>query len=292
MRYSWIIIIILAGAAYFTFFQKKPCDSPIQYSIGSFDTKFGISEKDFLAALDTASVIWEKPIAKNLFEYVPEKGSLTVNLKYDDRQKITQSNQVLKADVEKTNKLAASIKQQFLALQDQFKVAEQDYKNAVARFNQHQSDYNAQVQHWNSVGGAPKNEFNKLNQEKADLATEYAALENKRIYVNSFVDQINSFINKYNLLVADANSTINTINQTAGQEFEEGTYNPGTDEIDIYQFDGRQKLIRALAHELGHALGLDHNENPASIMYALNQSNTQVLSVDDIRDLKMRCEIQ
>lgn len=290
-NFLWILIII-GGASYFLFFQKKPCESPIQYSIGAFDTEFGISEKDFLSALNTATLIWEKPLGKDLFQYIPNKGSLTVNLKYDSRQEITQQNQVLKADVAKTNKLALSIKEQFLSLESTLKIAQQDYKNAVAQYTQHQNDYNAQVQHWNSVGGAPKNEFNKLNSDKANLSAEYQALENKRLALNGLVNQVNDFINKYNLLVKDANSTISTINKNAGQEFEEGIYNPNGNEIDIYQFDGKQKLIRALAHELGHALGIDHNSNPASIMYPLNQSSTEVLSADDIKDLKVKCEIE
>lgn len=226
----FILLIIVAGSGYFFFLQKKPCDSPIQYKIGAFDTKFGISQKDFLSAMDQASAIWEKAIGKNLFEY-STKGSLTINLKYDSRQQTTQENSVLKADVTKTSQLASSIKQQFLALQNTFKVSEQEYKKAVDEFNQHQNDYTSQVNHWNNVGGAPKAEFNKLNEVRASLASEYKALENKRIEVNNLVDQINVFINKYNLLINDANSTINTINKTAGMEFEEGLYNPNTNEV-------------------------------------------------------------
>jgi hypothetical protein len=39
-----------------------PCQSPISYSIGNFDTKFGISKEDFLSAIVSAESIWEKSL--------------------------------------------------------------------------------------------------------------------------------------------------------------------------------------------------------------------------------------
>lgn len=295
MRFlQYVLVIIISTTAvvgYFIYTKPKPCDSPIYYSIGVFDEKFGISENDFLDDIDIASSIWSNAIGKKIFVNTVD-GGLTINLKYDDRQKTTQENSVLKADVEKTNKLANSVKQQFLSLKSTFAQVEQEYKNNLNTYNQHQSSFNSEVSYWNRSGGAPKDEFNKLNQDKTNLSAEYNALENKRIEVNNLASQINEFVSKYNLLVGDANSTIATINKSAGTEFNEGIYDPNINAIDIYQFDGKQKLIRVLTHELGHALGLDHNNNPLSIMYALNEADNEVLSKEDIQSLKAKCEIK
>lgn len=288
----WLIVfVLLVVVLYLNFFKPKPCQSVIQYKIGTFDERFGISKADFIRTIETAESIWEKPIAKNLFEY-NANGKLTINLIYDNRQKTTQQNAVLKADANKTKNLAYATKQQYLNLEDDYNTSRSEYLSSLSLYQSHQESYASQVEYWNSMGGAPKKEYEILNAQKNDLANEYTALENKRLKMNSIADQINSFINKYNLLVSDVNSNINTINQSAGQEFEEGQYDPNSDTIDIYEFSTNKKLTRVLAHELGHALSLGHNSNPKSIMYSLNSSENMSLSLEDLNDLKTVCKLQ
>lgn len=49
--------------------------------------------------------------------------------------------------------------------------------------------------------------------------------------------------------------------------------------------------MRVLAHELGHALGLDHVDDKEAIMYQLNQGDNLTLSEADIKALKTKCGI-
>ena len=55
------------------------------------------------------------------------------------------------------------------------------------------------------------------------------------------------------------------------------------------QGSNRNRLIRLLAHELGHSLGLHHSDNPEAIMYRLIQSDSLELAPDDIAMIKARC---
>lgn len=271
--------------------KKEPCDTPIQYRLGSFDSRFNINKEDFLKDINTSTTIWGEAINKNLFEYNP-KGKLVINLIYDVRQKTTQENEILKTDITKINNLAKTAKEQYLTLQNNSNALEEEYQKQLALFEQHRNDYTSQVEYWNKQGGAPETEYNALVKYRETLSYEQSLLENKRLEVNAMIAKTNDFINKYNLLVNTANVNVDTINKTAGREFEEGVYDPNTNEINIYEFSNKQKLIRVLIHELGHSLGLPHNNNPEAIMYTLNNGSTTELSKEDLQSLKLRCNIK
>jgi predicted Zn-dependent protease len=273
-----------------------PCSAPIAYSLGSVDERFGISQTDLLSAIATAEAIWEDPIGKNLFAY-ESGGNLKINLLYDNRQSATQKLKVIGAVVGTDREEYEKLKVRFESAQVSYQQAKASYESQLAIFNADQNSYAKEVSIVNRRGGASKNEFEKLKIERENLQARATNLQGMLDSLNSQVNAINAMADELNDSAVKLNLNVekyNTIGASNGEEFKEGLYIEEFSgvHIDIYQYDNRAKLVRVLAHEFGHALGLDHVSDPKAIMYRLNQAANAKLSEFDLSALKARCGVQ
>ena len=276
-----------------------PCSEPIQYNLGTFDSGFNISKEYFLNALTLAEGVWEKPFEKELFVYTPEEKDsiLKINLVYDYRQEATSKLASLGVTVKDTQASYDALRSRFEILKSKYSSEKDSFTLAVNNFNIRQKNYEDQVKYWNAKGGAPEGEYNKLINEQNTLNTEAKVLQTRQNTLSSMVEEINSLVAVLNRQASNLNISVNaynTIGSSLGESFEEGVYTKDAlgEKIDIFEFSSKNKLVRILAHEFGHALGLGHVEDPQAIMYEKNHGNKQILTEADKTALKAICNLE
>jgi molecular chaperone GrpE (heat shock protein) len=276
---------------------SAPCQKPITFSLGAIDPKFKLSNTQIIAAINEASGIWSKPLDKQLFAHATTSGSLTINFVYDYRQETTDKLKSLGIVVETNQKSYEELKARYDALNAQYQAEKSELQQLSAEFERQQSAYKKEVERWNKRGGAPKDVFDVMNQTAIALNNKLEEINAKTAEVNALVESLNAEGDMLNRLIADLNLNVDKYNTTGGatgKEFQEGVYIQDEDgrRIEVYEFGDRAQLIRLLAHELGHALGLDHSSGATDIMYYLNEAGNDQLTANDLSALRARCKVE
>lgn len=280
----------------------SPCAKPIGYSLGDFDKRFGLSQEDFLKAIDQAAEIWQEPVSKKLFNYAAGgalptgQAGLKINLIYDSRQADTDKLKSLGISIHNDKATYETLKNKYNAFDKIYRQQKNELDNVISYYEEQKVNYEAEVKAANNRGGVNPEEYAILEQERKDLNNLIESIKIKQAVLNKTIDDVNAVASVINRLIRELNLTVgdyNTIGASATGEFQEGQFVriAAGERIDIYQFNDQAALVRILAHELGHALGLEHLDNPEAIMYRLNESGNEKITADDITALKQTCKI-
>lgn len=281
---------IAAGGAYLL--QSAPvaanCSTPLTYRIGTLDERFGVSKEELESLLREAAGVWNTAAGKPVLRF-SEDGEIPVSLVYDERQAAAQLGTSINSDQAAYERKRAEV--DALIARHESRVAA--HEAALVSFERARDAYDAEVSRYNRQGGAPPSEYERLESTRRSLERRQQEINAEAGRLNAMIVGINQEVRELNTLAEKVNRKVDVYNEFAGEEFDQGQYvkdRNGT-RITIYEFRTKEQLKRALAHEFGHALGIDHTESPQSLMYPYNSGKGLTLHKEDIAALQAACDL-
>lgn len=295
---QYVFLLVLIGVSGYSlyFYSLSPCEKTFEYSIGQFDNQFGVSKEEFRLHITEAETVWEKALGHDIFNYNPD-AKFKINLIYDERQLATIQKQKTEFGLLAVENIFKKLDTEFNIFKNNYDQKVSLYEKSLTLFKERKLAYDTEVAFWNKKGGAPKEKYESLEAERIYLNKEAERLNSETVSLNNMSKQLNILLKERNIKASEYNKIAQDYNKKygGGLEFNQAEYkwNNGTGEINVYQFGNKKDLILALTHELGHALGMDHTENPKSIMYYLTGANTETSltpTTEDLAELKRVCK--
>lgn len=286
----FLLIVVVLGSGYFYLSTMAVCVTPIQYRIGTFDSRFGITPEVAKDALIKAEAVWESVTDRELFTY-NEAASFTVNFVFDERQAIVFDQHETEDRLNTVEEQNQKINAEFKVLEEKFKAKRTQYEQAVATYNSALQTLNQKIEAYNTADEPSRETEEVLNQARRQLEAEVRKLDEEATVLNQMSNDLNTLARRGNIMIEVYNQGVQSYNSRFGdaREFTQGDYQG--DSINVYTFLDEAELIRVLVHEFGHALGMGHVDNDVSMMYDLmaNQPAIASLSAEDVQAFATTC---
>jgi hypothetical protein len=274
--------------------QSFANDKLLRYHIDSVDTRFALSRQEVSDAVYQAVLLWEKAVGHTIFREDPQ-GEISINFVYDNRQALTDSLKAISEDIVDAK---ASYDELMARYEDMLIDVDQKKGAYISENNSYLTalnEYQTQIDAAKQQAFVTKDDFQRFEKKKHDLDFALVVLQGKRSDLQKIVDDLNNMVTVIGKIASSLNSQVMNYKITRKNisgEFNAGQYEKniyGEKSITIFHVKDRDTLVRALAHELGHAQGLKHSKNPDSIMYYLNRSDSLRLLPEDILAMQARC---
>lgn len=275
--------------------QPGGCEEPLTYRIGEVDAGFNIGKADVKRIMSEVEELWTDAAGKKIIRH-SSNGDIGINLVYGDEQQFMVNEKTFADQVEDKKREYESLEREYDRLYRRHKRMLDQYHATLDEYESRVERHNSYVEELSGKGSLSDRERQnlatrekQLDEFKRNLDRQLNEVEELRETVKEKADALKTLSEEQSELVAQYND------QFAGRkEFHQGSYTRKNREemINIFQFTTLNNLRLVLAHEVGHALGLDHVANPRSIMfYRMEEQNMADLqfSGEDLEAIRMEC---
>lgn len=245
---------------------SKPFDTRLRYRIAEVDPRFKLSLEQVKAISEQAVQIWKDGTGQDYFVYDPN-AQLAIHLIYDERQIESEQRREHLSQLESNQqrwqekkKSLDQIEQEILQNRQFLGLKQQQLNQQIQAYNQEQ-----QQARQNPAAFANPDYF---QQRQRALQQNAQSLKQEINQYNQKIQQLNQQVDELNSLDQQLNASVDQYKQRFKPHlFHKGLFNGK--QILIYEFESEDDLRLTLAHEFGHALGLQHADDPQALMHPI-----------------------
>lgn len=262
--------------------QKELCQAPVLWRLGELDPNFGLTADQAEQAAHEAAQLWNKAFNTELFRYDSLDG-FPIHFRYDSQQQ-----QLLQLALQKSRQYQTSNRSDIRDETLQQQQSRLNQRSTAYRNDKAQLDRDKAALRMQSRDAGYQNSAT-YQQQQASLQQRQQRLEYENEAIKQQRDQLSRERDYRNSISRDSNIRKPKPDSAPAIEFGEMQIENGQRTMTIFAYKTNASLIQTIAHQFGHALGLGHNSNNASIMSDIFNPANNELSRSDISSLNHQC---